>query len=212
MKKHGRLLIPALALALVIVGCTSENGGSGNDDTPATTDSSASTSTAPNDGMGSTTTEASTGDTVPEETTTTTPSAGGPVDEEGSVQGVIAGREDLSNLASVIAAWLETNPGNEGVFRNPAGITVFAPNNDGLSAEDADALIADLTASATFLSEHLMVGVLTSEGLGDEVTTAMGSTYEVVDGTIGGATIVEADVEATNGVIHILDQPLVPVS
>lgn len=93
----------------------------------------------------------------------------------------------------MIAAWSETNPGKWGVFRNAAGITVLTPNNDGLSVDDAGVLIADPIATATFLSEHLMVGVSTSEGLGDEVTTAMGSTCEVVDGTIGGGGCPEAD-------------------
>ena len=98
--------------------------------------------------------------------------------------------------------------------------TVFAPGDVAfvaLSQEVRAGLLADRTLLADVLQFHVVPGQLMTADLttGLVQTTLQGSTVEVgttADGalTIGGATIIESDLIATNGVIHIIDQVLLP--
>lgn len=100
--------------------------------------------------------------------------------------------------------------------------TVFAPRNEAFDALGADVIQALLdTDNADLLAEiltfHVVPGVAAfSSGLtdGQTVTTLQGEQLTIgVSGstvTVNGATVVTADVEATNGVIHIIDAVLVP--
>ncbi len=134
-----------------------------------------------------------------------------PVAEEGSVRSVIADQPELSNINAAIDAWLDEAPGREGVLRNGRGVTVFLPDDDGFTESDLAAAVQDLDAFTVFLSEHLRVGIVTSDQLGSEVKTAMGAIYPVTDGpSIGGRLIVRADIAATNGVVHVIEGPLAP--
>jgi hypothetical protein len=135
-----------------------------------------------------------------------------PVADDGSVREVVSKREDLRNIDAAIDAWLADSSGREGVLRNARGVTVFLPNDDGFTEDDLAVALADFDAFTVFLSEHLKVGVLRSDELGESVVTAMGSAHAITGGTIGGRLIVEADIEATNGVIHIIEGPLVAVT
>ena len=134
-----------------------------------------------------------------------------PVALEGSAEDVITDRQDLSNIAGAIADWIADDPGREGVLRHGRGVTLFLPNNDGFSAEDAAAVVSDFDQFTVFISEHLKIGIVKSDEFGDSISTAMGVSYPIVEGTIGGRLIVETDIEATNGFIHIIDGPLVPI-
>lgn len=95
--------------------------------------------------------------------------------------------------------------------------TVFAPTNDAFAAFDQKKL-ADLKDPKNadklkdVLLQHVVVGSLKSgdvngvgqlQALNDKVLTEK-------DGTIGGANIVQADIEATNGYIHAIDKVLTP--
>ena len=160
-----------------------------------------------------TTDPASTTTAPPEATQPPPPTLPPPVPEEGSVRDVISRREDLSNINAAIEAWLADSDGREGVLRNGRGLTMFMPNNDGFTEDDLAIALTDFDAFTIFLSEHLKVGALMSDQLGEGVSTAMGVTYPVTEGpSIGGRRIVEADIEATNGVIHIIDGPLAPIA
>lgn len=108
----------------------------------------------------------------------------------------------------------------------PAPFTVFAPTNDAfvdllteLELDSLDDIPADLLA--TVLSYHVVAGAnVRSEDITDgmEVTTYETGTFTV--NTTGGVTItdeqdrvsnvVAVDVQATNGVIHVVDQVLLP--
>lgn len=98
--------------------------------------------------------------------------------------------------------------------------TVFAPGDVAfvaLSQEVRAGLLADRTLLADVLQFHVVPGQLMTADLttGLVQPTLQGSTVEVgttADGalTIGGATIIESDLVATNGVIHIIDQVLLP--
>lgn len=108
----------------------------------------------------------------------------------------------------------------------PAPFTVFAPTNDAfvdllteLELDSLDDIPADLLA--TVLSYHVVAGAnVRSEDITDEmeVTTFETGTFTV--NTTGGVTItdeqdrvsnvVAVDVQATNGVIHVVDKVLLP--
>ena len=124
--------------------------------------------------------------------------------------------DSLSTLvAAVTAADLVETLSGDGPF------TVFAPTNDAFAAlpegtlddlllpENVDQLTSILTfhvvpaaALSTDLSDGMMLETVNGEML--EVSIADG----VV--SINGATVVSADIEASNGVVHVIDTVLLP--
>jgi len=98
-------------------------------------------------------------------------------------------------------------------------MTLFAPNNDAFSQldqSDLTALLADPSAGGDTLRYHVVEGSYPSSELsdGDTLTTMEGTDLPVsVSGdtvTVGGAEVVQADIEAGNGVIHVIDSVLQP--
>lgn len=94
--------------------------------------------------------------------------------------------------------------------------TVFAPTDAAFEALGADALAA-LTPEqlTTILKYHVVAGELTSSELeAGPVATASGlSAFVSLDNgavKVNGATVTSADVEASNGVIHVIDKVLLP--
>src|SRR6056297_3913827 len=117
-------------------------------------------------------------------------------------------------VAAVQAADLVETLKGEGPF------TVFAPTDDAFAAlpegtveslllpENVDQLVAILTY-------HVVPGAVMSTDLSDGMmaTTVQGS--DVTIGTMGGVTVnganvVAADIEASNGVIHVIDAVILP--
>ena len=118
-------------------------------------------------------------------------------------------------VAAVTAADLGGTLKSEGPF------TVFAPNDDAfakLPAGTVEDLVkpenkAKLTAILTY---HVMAGkVMAADIAGKklEPVTVNGQTLHVnaTSGvTVNGATVVAADIDCTNGVIHCIDAVLMP--
>jgi uncharacterized surface protein with fasciclin (FAS1) repeats len=120
-------------------------------------------------------------------------------------------------VAAVKAAGLVDTLKGEGPF------TVFAPTDEAfaklpegtvenlLKPENKDQLVAILTY-------HVVSGkVMASDVVKlDEAKTVQGGSVniEVTDGTVtvDGATVVTADIETTNGVIHVIDSVILPQS
>ncbi|CAB4573209.1 unannotated protein [freshwater metagenome] len=100
-------------------------------------------------------------------------------------------------------------------------LTIFAPTNDAFAALPAGLLDKLLLPEnkdllVRILTYHLVQGGLLS---GDVVSGEIGSsegttlTLDTANGvTVNGANVVQADLEASNGVIHVIDQVLVPAS
>lgn len=97
--------------------------------------------------------------------------------------------------------------------------TLFAPTNDAFAALDAAllaGLAADEAALTTILLGHVVDGSVNASAAtaldGSNVTMISGAEWPVVvtDGvlTVGGAEVIEADVAATNGIIHGIDTVL----
>ena len=114
--------------------------------------------------------------------------------------------------------------GLEETLRSPGPFTVFAPTDDAFAAlpegtvedllmpENQDQLVAILTY-------HVVPGtVMAADAAGSvvELETAQGD-FLTVDGTgdgvtVNGANVVTADIEADNGVIHVIDAVIIPGS
>lgn len=131
----------------------------------------------------------------------------------GDVLTVVSETPSLSTLGTAIGMIGVTD-----AFSVEGPITVFAPSNDVFSANSdiTGQLLNDLELAAAVLSNHLVDGLYTAEDLmgmdGETLTSLSGNelAIAVVDDmvTVNGATVVEADLMATNGVIHVIDAAL----
>ena len=123
--------------------------------------------------------------------------------------------DDFNTLVTAVqaAGLVETLKG-DGPF------TVFAPTDAAFAAlpEGAlDSLLADKDQLAAVLTYHVVPGkVMAADIAGKSLNVATVQGSEVaIDATgdaptINGATIVTTDVEASNGVIHIIDAVILP--
>lgn len=109
-------------------------------------------------------------------------------------------------------------------LNDPDGsFTVFAPTNDAFAMIDEatlNALLADTTALSAVLLQHvvqdLQVDSVTAFSLnGTEVTTASGAMIPISINpdtdvlTVGGATVTMANIQTSNGIIHVIDTVIV---
>jgi transforming growth factor-beta-induced protein len=141
-------------------------------------------------------------------------------EETETIADIVAGNDDFSTLAAALE-----QEGLVETFADPeAEFTVFAPNNAAFEAAlaelgiTADELLAreDL---AQILQYHVVEGAVTSDEVVelDSATTLLGEdiTIEVVDGGVvlnGSVNVVQTDIQAANGVIHVIDFVLLPPS
>ncbi len=140
--------------------------------------------------------------------------------DDDSIAAVAIEAGDFDTLvAAVTAAGLVDVVGDceQGPF------TVFAPTDDAFAAlgetVDLDAVIADTGALTTILTYHVVAGAVTAAdvvGL-TEADMLSGESIEIaVDGDSvvlnGNVNVVATDIEACNGVIHVIDSVLVPPS
>lgn len=128
---------------------------------------------------------------------------------------VAASNPDFSTLvAAVQAAGLVETLSGEGPF------TVFAPTNaafDKLPEGTVASLLADIPALTKVLTYHVVAGkVMAADVVGLTSTpTVQGQEIKVavVDGSVhlnDAVTVTATDIEASNGVIHVVDTVLLP--
>ncbi len=137
---------------------------------------------------------------------------------QNSIVEIAVGNDNFTTLVAALqAADLVGALSGEGPF------TVFAPTNDafgGLPAGTVETLLqpenkGQLTAVLTY---HVVAGELFAEGTPEgtyELETLQGDTVEViVDShgavTVDGANVITADIDASNGVIHVIDAVILP--
>ena len=104
-------------------------------------------------------------------------------------------------------------------LKSPGPFTVFAPTDEAfakLPAGTVDSLLKDIPQLTKILTYHVVSGkVLSSDVVKlDKATTVEGSDVKI-DASNGGvkvndSTVVTPDIEADNGVIHIIDSVLLP--
>jgi len=116
-------------------------------------------------------------------------------------------------VAAVKAAGLVETLSGEGPF------TVFAPTDEAFAAipkAELESLLADKEALTAVLTYHVVPGRVTAADVSGlrSATTLQGQSVQVKVGQEGvmidGATVIVADVEATNGVIHVIDRVILP--
>jgi len=189
-----RWMIAVLAAgALVLAAC-----GSDDDDSSTSSDTSAAASP--------TTTAASSGTTA--------------MMAEETIVEIAAGNEDFSTLvAAVTAAGLAETLSGEGPF------TVFAPTNEAFAKIPEATLTALLEpANKDTLTKILTYHVVAAEVMAADVTPGAVTTVEgtdftievdgdkvvIVDGMGNRVNVTATDIEASNGVIHVIDGVLIP--
>lgn len=137
--------------------------------------------------------------------------------EPGTIAATAAASSDLSTLTAALDA-----AGLVSALEGTGPFTVFAPTNaafDALGPDVVAALLEDgnIDILSRVLTFHVVSGAAAfAEDLSD------GQTFTTVEGgeltvgvsggsvTVNGAAVVTADIEASNGVVHIIDDVLVP--
>ena len=147
-------------------------------------------------------------------TTTTEAPAEEMVESMDIVDTAIAAGDFETLAAALTAADLVDTLKGEGPY------TVFAPTDDAFAAlpeGTLDGLLADIPALSDILLYHVVAGAVDAEtvmGL-DSATTVQGSdiTIEIIDGGVvlnGVTMVITTDIEASNGIIHVIDSVLLP--
>ena len=126
---------------------------------------------------------------------------------------------ETPSLSTLVAA-VQAGELVEALSDEMAELTVFAPTNDAFAAiqETVDTLLLPENKEdlQNVLQYHVVSGKVMSTDLSDgmEVTALNGDTLviSIVDGVvmINDAQVVIADVETSNGVVHVIDAVLVP--
>jgi uncharacterized surface protein with fasciclin (FAS1) repeats len=123
----------------------------------------------------------------------------------------------FKTLAAAITA------ANLGDTLNGAGpFTVFAPSDDAFAKvpkKDLDALLADKTKLARVLTFHVLPGKVMAADVtrmkdGSKVKTVQGGelTLDLKNNSVhlNGSKVTKTDINASNGVIHVIDTVMMP--
>jgi uncharacterized surface protein with fasciclin (FAS1) repeats len=190
--------VAAIAGLVVLSACGSDSNDA--DDAAETTEAPAATEAPAEDDM-----------------TETTEGGEDMADEPGTIVDVAVANGSFETLvAAVTAADLVETLSSEGPF------TVFAPTDDAFAAlpeglVDCLLLEENVDALSAILTYHVVAGEVLSTDLTDgPVATVQGEeiTVDLTDGVTLNETVAvaAADVDASNGVIHVIDGVLVPPS
>ena len=147
--------------------------------------------------------------TKPEESA---PEAAEPACDLGTIVDVAIANGSFNTLvAAVTAAELGGTLSSDGPF------TVFAPTDDAFAAlpeGTVEGLLEDIPALTSILTYHVVAGKVESTDLvNGPVTTVNGADVEINldDGVkVNDSNVIIADVQACNGVIHVIDAVLIP--
>ncbi|MEO1300269.1 MAG: fasciclin domain-containing protein, partial [Cyanobacteria bacterium J06636_16] len=169
-----------------------------------------------------TTSEAPVDTEIPDDTGVTTdpetPTAAEPAPDSGAtvVDVAVANGSFDTLVAAVQAAGLEGTLSAEGPY------TVFAPTDEAFAALpegvlDALLLPENQAVLAQILAYHVVSGEVPSSAVATgAVPTAAGEDLNLVADatgvTVNDATVIQPDVTASNGIIHVIDTVLIPPS
>merc|ERR1712151_1311769 len=126
----------------------------------------------------------------------------------------VANADFTTLVAAVQAAGLGEALSSAGPF------TVFAPTNEAFAALPdgvLERLLGDTDALSEILRYHVVEGKVLAGDIPDFLSSGTlldGQQIELVSDssgvTVNGANVIAADVEASNGVIHVIDEVLIP--
>lgn len=143
-------------------------------------------------------------------------SANNPIGREMNIVALVQQNPNLSTMLELIkAADMVT------VLESPAPYTVFAPTNEAFAALPAGTVEAlkrpdNKMELRRLLQSHVLPNRITSAEMQDNMPMKTATGEEVVarrngqELTVGSARVIQADVNASNGVIHVIDKVLVP--
>ena len=135
---------------------------------------------------------------------------------EPQVMNLVETAQEAGSFTTLIAALEAT--GLTSALEGPGPFTVFAPTDDAFAALPAgtlDALLADPETLASILLYHVVDGDLRA---GDVLASTLIPTLNGQAVTVGddggpmidGAAILNVDILASNGTIHVIDQVILP--
>lgn len=205
-----------ISLALTLAACGEE------DDTTIDTGTTTQTATEAATMDETTTEETTTEETTTEETTTEETTVAEEAGDDIVDTAVGAGSFDTL-VAAVQAAGLEETLRGDGPF------TVFAPTDEAFNAlpeGTLDALLADPEGDLTeILTYHVVDGEVPAADVlemdGQSVETLQGGSFTIeldgdavvlIDAAGNRVNVTTTDVEASNGVIHVIDTVLSPTA
>jgi uncharacterized surface protein with fasciclin (FAS1) repeats len=139
-------------------------------------------------------------------------------DNHGMAKDIVDTAVEADNFETLVAAVQAA--GLVETLKGDGPFTVFAPTDDAFAAlpeGTVETLLMDenidqLTAILTY---HVVPGAVMSGDLSDGMMAETVEGSEVTIGTEGGVTVdganvVQADIEASNGVIHVIDSVILP--
>jgi uncharacterized surface protein with fasciclin (FAS1) repeats len=109
--------------------------------------------------------------------------------------------------------------GLTGALQGDGPFTVFAPTDEAFAAIDPEVLtdlLGDNDLLTAVLTYHVVPGRFTSSdvaGLSSAPTLNgkdVGLSFDGMSVMVDGATVIAADIEASNGIIHVIDQVILP--
>ena len=114
-----------------------------------------------------------------------------------------------------------THVGLDATLNSDGPFTVFAPTDDAFTAIGINLEDYDTEEENETLREILLFHVISNsavdaanvtDGMTAEATNGGTLTFTVTDDTVkvGEATVIDADVNASNGIIHVIDKVLIP--
>ncbi|XP_069975216.1 transforming growth factor-beta-induced protein ig-h3-like [Penaeus vannamei] len=137
------------------------------------------------------------------------------VEASGNLAEVLSGRGFSTLVDLVVKAGLADTVSNNGPF------TVFAPTNDAFAALDpklVNYLLQNPQVLKNVLLYHVLPGQVFSSSLEDDLVanSAQGRSVRVnlfanpAGVVVNGVDVIEADIPASNGVVHVVDKVLLP--
>jgi uncharacterized surface protein with fasciclin (FAS1) repeats len=140
---------------------------------------------------------------------------------DATIVDIAASNPDFSTLVTAVEA-----AGLTETLAGPGPFTVFAPTNDAfakLPEGTVESLLepANKDELTSILTYHVVPAeVMATDVEAGDVTTVNGATFGVStddgvvisDGQGGTANVVQTDIDASNGVIHVIDAVLLPPS
>jgi transforming growth factor-beta-induced protein len=134
--------------------------------------------------------------------------------QNGAIVDVAAAHADFSTLVSLVQA-----AGLADVLSSAGPFTVFAPTDDAFAALPqpvVEYLQGNPGLLTQVLSYHVVDGAIRSAdaATGAAATLDSGHSVDIVAGDaavrVNNASVIAADIEASNGVIHMIDTVLIP--
>jgi len=138
--------------------------------------------------------------------------------DAGTILDGARGNPDFSILVTAIEA-----TGLQGALGHPGDLyTVFAPTNaafEALGTETIEALLADPDTLREILLYHVIAGTVVDAAtavtlVGNSIEAGSGDRFTLrLDGSnlfVNDSQIVATDIAASNGIIHVIDQVLIP--